>query len=397
MNRRGRPYANQGVPRANTPPRRGGAILHLIHLPDEHSHGAAGDFAGLQLAVTAASALPGRHLIVAMNSAERLDRLCTARLGKSIEFGCIAPPLGRVASAIRPVKSIIDGWNPGAVVIWHPTLSPIGAALMQDGVLVIQGWTAPMGAPASSSARGGLGDEMNPDMSSGMTTPSTPTSAMARLLAREQLGIPAEDERPLVTLLPNVPEIADAWWFSVTMGLLESARLSFIGAIPAPARQRSRGRRYRHASGLITPAIEWDQPLKLMLDASDIIVSVGRDSDRDLELEETAVLASGASTLDRVVMCQALASAVPTIVTPAHAAVVPAGLRGMLVADGTRASKVAARIHGLLDRPGSLDQVRRVLSGSVISCPEAEIVNWVRDRLALRDLHAHAQALAGAS
>lgn len=365
------------------------SMLHLVHLPDQHSRGADGDYAGLHLALRAASTLAGEHLIVAINSAARLDRLCPARLGKSIEFGCIAPPLGRIASAIRPVKQIVREWKPGSMAVWHPALAQVGAGVKDDPVLVIQGWNAP-------TASGREATRVNLDESDTLTSSTPiPTSAMARLLAREHLGIAADDERPLVTLLPNVPEVADAWWFSVIMSMLEAAKVAFIGAIPELSTQRGRGRRFRHASGLTMPTIEFDQPMKVMLDASDVIISVGRDSDRDVEVEETVPHLALATALDRVVTCQALASAVPTIVTPAQAAVVPAGLRGMLVADGTRASKIAARVHGLLERRDTLEQVRRVLSGSVIPSPDAEIVSWVRDRLTLRDLQAHGRALAG--
>jgi hypothetical protein len=359
----------------------------------------------LQLALRAAATLNSRHLIVAINSAARLDRLCPARLAKSIEFGCISPPFGRMSGAIRPVRNIMQGWKPGAVVFWHPALSPIAESLQHMGATLIQGWNAPTGGP-ESRVHGGedtqtfesrvLTTHMPP---ASPTTPTTPTSAMARSLAREQLGIALDDERPLVTLLPNVPEMADAWWFSTIMGLLESAQIGFIGAIPSLARQRGRARRFRHACGLLTPAIEFDQPLKLMLDASDVVISIGRDSDRDVEVEETAPApggtASGSTVLDRVVLCQALAGAVPTIVSAAHGTVVPGGLRAMLVADGTRASKVAARVHAILAQPGALDMTRRLLSGAVIPRPDAEIVSWVHDRLALRELKAHGRMLAG--
>lgn len=366
-------------------------MLHLIHLPDSHSKSGKGHHAGLLLALRTGVTLPGKHLVVAINNTAKLDTLYPAQRGHSFEFGSITPPLGDLNRAFRAVGRIIDRWRPHAVVLWHDGLEGIGHSLAKarrQDLLIIEGWNAPTAAP----------DEHARNRESELeesTALATPVSAMGRSLAREQLGILQDDERPLITLLPNVPASADAWWFSVILGMLESANIQVIGAIPSLARQRGRGRRYRHACALASTVIEYDRPLKLMMAASDVIISAGRDTDSDVELEETATLSSGVSVLDRVVICQSLAAAIPTIVTPAHASVVPAGLRKTLVAEGTRASKIAARLHQLLAHPESLDQARRVLRGSMIPNPDAEIVAWVRDRMALREIHAHSSALAG--
>ncbi|MBU6412666.1 MAG: hypothetical protein KGS45_04275 [Planctomycetes bacterium] len=378
---------------SETTPRRGQqpAILHLIHLPDQVSPDAHGDHAGLHLAKRTAATLPGQHLIVAINSAARLDRLCPGQLQSEIEFGCITPPRGKLSQSVRSVIEIVARWRPRSVVLWHESLAEVGHALgsRHAGLMIIEGWKAPTGAPDSSSSL-----PLPPDRE--IDTLAVPTSAMARLLAREQLGIAGDDERPLVTLLPNVPASADAWWFSVIVSMLESAQVPMIGAIPALSRQRSRGRRFRHVSGLQTPVIEHDHPLTLLIAASDAVIGVARDSDRDVELEETVTLASRESSLNRIVICQSLAHAVPTVVAPAHASIVPTGLRSTLVADSTRASMIASCLHSVLKSNDALAETRRVLTGSVIPCPDAEIVAWVQDRIALRDLDSRREAMAGA-
>lgn len=365
-------------------------MVHLIHLPDDRSRSSQGDYAGLHLALRAATEIAGNHLILAINSAARLDKLLHPKVSGRIEIGCIAPPNGKLASAYASLNRVLDAWRPQAVILWHPDLEVLGSLIERKalkGRSVIRAWQAPTDFPVST----GTIERLHPIESQCM---AIPVSAMARLLAREQLGIAAEDERPLITLLPNVPSSADAWWFSVIVSLMESAGLNVIGAMPTLSAQRGRARRYRHVSGLSTPVIEYDMPLQLILEASDVVISKGRDTDADMEHASSIEQSAEPMTLSRVVICRALACAIPTIVSSPHAGLIPAGLRSMLVADGTRASRVGARVFGLLGTPTSLDQTRRVLAGSLIPMPEAEIISWVRDRLSLRDLHSHAARLA---
>lgn len=374
------PSAGRAADRTN-------AMVHVIHLPQAHAQDTRGDFSGLHLALKAAGQIPGKHLILAINSAARLDRLLQQVTPGRIEFGCICPPDGNIAAVRTHLYRVLERWMPGAVVIWHPGLSMLGTMIEHHGrrIEVIRAWQAPTQLP-------GTMERSHSSTAVESHAMAIPVSAMARLLAREQMGLEPDDERPLVTLLSNVPTLADAWWFSVVMSLMEAAGISVIGAIPNLATQRGRARRYRHVSGLTTPVIEYDSPLSHVLEASDIVISVGRDTDSDMEHGTSIDQPVDPALLNRVIICRALACAIPTIVPPTHAALIPAGLRGSLVADGTRASQIAARLFTLLGTSGALDQTRRVLVGSLIPMPETDIIAWVKDRLSLRDLHAH-QAL----
>jgi hypothetical protein len=376
------PSAGRAADRTN-------AMVHVIHLPQAHARDTQGDFAGLHLALRAAGQIPGKHLILAINSASRLDRMMQQATPGRIEFGCICPTDGNIGAVRAHLFRVLERWMPGAVVIWHPGLSMLGTMIERRGkrVDVIRAWQAPTQLPGALERSRTLAASESHAM-------SIPVSAMSRLLAREQMGLLADDERPLVTLLSNVPTLADAWWFSVVMSLMEAAGISAIGTIPALSRQRGRARRYRHVSGLATPVIEYDSPLSQVLEASDVVISVGRDTDSDMECGTSIDQPVDPALLNRVIICRALACAIPTIVPPTHAELIPSGLRGSLVADGTRASQIAARLFTLLGTSSGLEQTRRVLVGSLIPVPDADIIAWVRDRLSLRDLHAHRTLIA---